>query len=282
METFLPGDEQEKKLIKVLQDMEKYRDQAVLVGGWLPYMYANYLWKLKSDTFIIKTVDIDFALRDKHKAVSPLILEKFLESPEYVTQPVYPGEDTPFEVWVLYGTGKTARMRIDFLSDEFSDPSEFQKKLLGPGMSVIPLDTVDFMLKKNNWLEIPVAHKDRKAVCNILNPSAYLFIKGMSFAGRSIAESDYKYKKDMWSLYFILDAVPPAERENLFSNLQKYRKEEKEYYRYFSENIREYFTGQDAKGVADLTSLLKTTFPERIIKKRIEKKFKELADFLEL
>jgi len=280
MEIFLPGDEQIKKLIKVLQDLEQYKENIVLVGGWLPYMYIQHVWNLKEDTFVIKTTDIDLAVREQYELASPLILESLIKSPDYIKEPVYADEEIPFDICVLYGKENKSRMRIDFLSHEFCNPADVQKKLLGTGVNIIPLETVDFMLKKNNWIEINVPAPDKNIRCHILKPPAYLFIKGISFANRSIEEDNYKYIKDMWSIYFILDSVPLSEKEQLFKELKAYKEEEKEYFEFFSLNIREYFTGENPKGITDLTSLLNTAFPESAIRKRIQRLFGELITLL--
>ncbi|MBN2441288.1 MAG: hypothetical protein JXJ04_08075 [Spirochaetales bacterium] len=281
MEIFLPGDEQVQKMLKVLKDLEQYRENIVLVGGWLPYMYVTYVWNIKSDTFVIKTTDIDFAVSERYESASPLILDTLKKSKDYITEPVYSDEDSPFDICVLYGKENTSRMRIDFLSHEFCNPAEFQKKLLGVGVNIIPLETVEFMLKKTSSLEITIPADDKDIRCTILKPSGYLFIKGLSFATRSTDEDHYKYIKDMWSMYFVLDTVPLPEKKQLFQELLQYKEEEKEYYDFFLDNISTYFTGENPKGVTDLTSLLKTAYPESVIRKRIQKKFAELVELLE-
>ena len=46
---------------KVLDDLKGYLDDPTLVGGWLSYVYAKYLW----NNLAIKpvtTTDIDFGL----------------------------------------------------------------------------------------------------------------------------------------------------------------------------------------------------------------------------
>ncbi|MBN1696965.1 MAG: hypothetical protein JW881_05600 [Spirochaetales bacterium] len=281
MATFLHGDEQEKRFLNVLKDLEQYRETIVLIGGWLPFIYINYLWKLKEDVFVVKTVDIDFALHERYKPFSPLILDKLMKSGDYMTEPVYEGEAAPFDIWALYGDGNEKKMRLDFLSHEFADPALFQKKILGAGVNLIPLETVEFMLKESHRQEVAIPAGKTGIRYNILKPSAYFFVKGISFANRSTNESDYKYIKDMWSLYFVLDTIPLREKKTFLSELTEYKKEEKEYYDYFIANIREYFTGNEPKGLDDLTGFLKTVFPEQVVKKRIVKMFGELHGYLE-
>jgi len=35
----------EKLLIKVIDDLAAFLPYLVLVGGWVPYVYAKYIWK---------------------------------------------------------------------------------------------------------------------------------------------------------------------------------------------------------------------------------------------
>lgn len=51
----------ESMFFKVLDDLKDYLDDLTLVGGWLSYVYAKYLW----NNLAIKPVttsDIDFGL----------------------------------------------------------------------------------------------------------------------------------------------------------------------------------------------------------------------------
>lgn len=49
----------ESTFFKVLSDLKEYLDDLTLVGGWLSYVYAKYLW---NDLAIkpVTTADIDF------------------------------------------------------------------------------------------------------------------------------------------------------------------------------------------------------------------------------
>lgn len=41
---------------RVLSDMKAYLDSLTLVGGWVPYIYAKYLWK-DLETLPLATTD---------------------------------------------------------------------------------------------------------------------------------------------------------------------------------------------------------------------------------
>ncbi len=58
MSKTFPG---EKLLIKVLDDLADFLPYLVLVGGWVPYIYAKHIWK-NVPTLAVTTVDIDLGV----------------------------------------------------------------------------------------------------------------------------------------------------------------------------------------------------------------------------
>lgn len=53
----------EKLLIKVVNDLADFLPYLVLVGGWVPYIYAKYIWK-NVPNLAVTTADIDFGVGD--------------------------------------------------------------------------------------------------------------------------------------------------------------------------------------------------------------------------
>jgi len=53
----------------VLEDMRDYLPDLTLVGGWLPHVYSNHLWK-RTVRPAATTVDIDFGVDDSRYARS--------------------------------------------------------------------------------------------------------------------------------------------------------------------------------------------------------------------
>jgi len=51
----------ESVFFNVLDDISAYLSDLTLVGGWMPYIYSNYLWKTTIRNPIV-TVDIDFGV----------------------------------------------------------------------------------------------------------------------------------------------------------------------------------------------------------------------------
>ena len=51
----------EAVFFNVLEDMRDYLPDLTLVGGWMPYIYSNFLWKT-SVRKPVTTADIDFGV----------------------------------------------------------------------------------------------------------------------------------------------------------------------------------------------------------------------------
>jgi len=51
----------ESVFFNVLEDISDYLPDLTLVGGWMPYIYSNFLWK-KTVKNPVTTVDIDFGV----------------------------------------------------------------------------------------------------------------------------------------------------------------------------------------------------------------------------
>lgn len=54
----------EKLLIKVIDDLAEFLPYLVLVGGWVPYIYAKYAWN-NVPRLAVTTSDIDFGVGAK-------------------------------------------------------------------------------------------------------------------------------------------------------------------------------------------------------------------------
>lgn len=51
----------EKLLLKVIDDLNDFLPYLVLVGGWVPYVYAKYIWR-DVPNVAVTTSDIDFGV----------------------------------------------------------------------------------------------------------------------------------------------------------------------------------------------------------------------------
>lgn len=92
----------EPAFFSVLSDLEEYLDNLTLVGGWITYIYSNYLWK-KKPIKIITTVDIDFGFGDTQSAKKKKTIFDKLSTLDYSEHHVEIEKMYPI---VLYKDGK--------------------------------------------------------------------------------------------------------------------------------------------------------------------------------
>jgi len=83
----------ESTFFKVLGDLKEYLDDLTLVGGWLSYVYAKYVWgnlAIKPVT----TADIDFGLGTGETRVYPRTIFELFSSldykPKFCNSKIYP------------------------------------------------------------------------------------------------------------------------------------------------------------------------------------------------
>ena len=133
----------------VLEDLKDYLEDLTIVGGWLPFLYARYLW---NDLAIrtITTVDIDFGFGDtKTKEYSKTIFQ-VLSSLDYKESHFQMDRMYPV---VLYKQGK---IPIDFITSPMVE-KEIIDKLIGRQIKINKIDKFNFLL--NNRVPIIVKHK---------------------------------------------------------------------------------------------------------------------------
>lgn len=200
----------ESAFFSVLEDLKEYSEDLTLVGGWLPYIYSNHLWKdIRSKP--ITTVGIDFGFGNtRRKRKQKTIFEK-LSSLDYTERHVEIGKIYPV---VLYKRGK---IPVEFITyPEVARDS--LERLVGRQIYVNKVIRFDFLLRNR----IPVIVKDKrqksgyKIYCP--KPSAFLYHKGATFLDR---EDDRKQAKDLHYMYFIIRYAP--EKELIFREAKEYK-----------------------------------------------------------
>lgn len=262
MQTSYPGKSKEELLFRVLKDIQQYKNNVVLIGGWLPYIYKNFLWKTLKPVDIIGTQDIDFALKEMYAFSDEPIAEKFKKTGNYKTERVYAPEKTPV---YFYASDGDREMRIDFISHEFVDPKIMQK-LTGEEIEVIPLEYIEIFLRDRNIVEISLDCQAGRVYVKVPQPAVYLFVKILSLSDRAIKEDKYKFEKDLWSVFFIFDNIPKENERELVAQLKDF-KSDKEYYALFLKNIKRHFAGINSPGPKAVSALLNV--PEEFIKRKV-------------
>jgi hypothetical protein len=187
-----PG-ESEALFFEVLNDLGVYLDDLTLVGGWLPFVYSNYLWNTIPASSIF-TTDIDFGFKDLPKTSIPKTVFEILSSLDYSEHHLEVGKPYPV---VLYKKGK---FPVEFITHPKISRSVVEK-LLGRQIHVNKIEKFDFLL--NHRILIKIYERPQKTVYNLFcpTPSAFLYHKGATFLDR---ENEQKQAKDLYYMYFIL------------------------------------------------------------------------------
>ena len=215
----------ESVFFDVLEDVKDYLLDLTLVGGWMPYIYSNFLWK----NFIknpVTTVDIDFGLDQSITRDYPKTIFETLSSLGYKER--HPRMDRMFPV-VLY----KGKVPVEFITYPNVD-IRIIEKLVGGQIQVNKIDKFDFLLKYRIPIPVQTKKRNKSYLVNCPKPSAFLYHKGATFIDR---ENKERQAKDLYYMYFILRYAPDI--NVILEEISQYRKEG--YFKSVSGNISKYF-----------------------------------------
>lgn len=224
--------------------MEAYQDNTVLIGGWLPYVYAHFVWNNARTIRIVSTQDIDYAVRENFGFKGVPITDMFLKKKMYEKKKIYQGADTPFGFVVRDGELK---MKIDFISHEYMDP-QLIEKVAGKGVEVAPIEHTEILLDKANLMKVNVTIDSETAQVTVPVPAAYLYLKGITCSEREIKRRGMKFKKDLWSVYFVAEYTPADERQELYARMLTFKLKDPKLFAAFCRNMRGYFKTKNSRG----------------------------------
>ena len=220
-------DQMENQFMETLVALGEYLNQMVMVGGWCPFLYSEYLWKINVPN-ILTTTDIDLGVKDAGtKYYKPTVYD-VLKRCGYEVDKLYKDEEFPIEF--ISKKGNT-ELKIEFITS-FYTSDDTLNRFLGRQLSCHRIEAFEILLE--NTVEIEVVYKKRKIKLNLPNPETFMFHKGISFAMRS---AEFKRDKDLFYMYFILRYCP--DQEELIKRFRKY--ENTEMWDSFQCNLSEYF-----------------------------------------
>lgn len=192
--------EVEDIFFRVLDDLNEYLPDLTLVGGWLSYVYARFLWD-NLNVNPVTTVDVDFGVSKNKPKVYKKTIFQILSNLDYTERHVRMDRMYPV---VLFKEGK---VRIDFIGP-LDIPNEVVEQLVGVQMSVSRLEDFDFILKHKMSLDIknPKNNKSYSILCP--KPAAFAYHKAATFVER---ENELKQAKDLFYIYFMLRYAPDVD-----------------------------------------------------------------------
>ena len=145
---------------RVLDDLKEYLDDLTLVGGWLAYVYARFLWN-NLNVNPVTTVDVDFGISQNKPKVRKQTIFQILSNLDYTERHV--SMDRMYPV-VLFKEGK---VRVDFISP--SDiPNEVVEQFVGVQMNISKLEDFDFLL--NQRISVNVENKNSNKIYSVFCP----------------------------------------------------------------------------------------------------------------
>lgn len=223
----------ESDFLGVLADLEDYLPELTLVGGWVPYVYANFIWSNPSARPIF-TSDVDWGVEPAGALPHSKTVFEVLSALKYSERHLEIGKMEPV---VLYRNNKT---RLDFITSLIG-PEGACAGVLGREVAVSRLEYFDFLLK--HAAEVKLKRGGREYVLRVPEPSAFVCHKCATFTDRIDRQ---KMAKDLYYAYFVLRYAPDPDK--IAAEIRRYSAEP--LYAKAMANLREYFTSGAGRGCA--------------------------------
>lgn len=255
-----------KEQIRALRDTLTALDESlaklVLVGGWLPFIYCNFLWKVPA-VDIPTTTDIDLGVQETGPLRYALTVFQRLRQAGLAMEPIYKKEKIPVQ-FIYKKDG--LQVRIDFItSHDTSDDT--RDRFLGTEVSWNRIDVFEVLLKSP--VRIDISLEGARFSINAPTPASFFFHKGIIFSSRSDAT---KKAKDLYTVFWGLKFCP--EPENLIKELLDFQNHE--YFESFQQNLKKYLGDSSKPGYLLLRPFLQTWLPEKDINTEIKNVFQPL------
>jgi hypothetical protein len=184
---------------EVLEDLKEYLPDLTVVGGWMPYVYSNFLWK-RSIKMPVTTVDIDFGVdKPGDQKHSKTIFETLSRLP-YTEQHLSMDRMFP----VVFSKEKVP---VEFITDPVVDIKAVEK-LVGGQIQINKIEKFDFLLKHRCSITVQAPRGKGSYVLNCPSPAAFVYHKVATFVDRVNKE---KQAKDLYYMYFTLRYAPDVD-----------------------------------------------------------------------
>jgi len=232
----------EELLIKVINDLSDFLPYLVLVGGWIPYLYAKYIWTIVlnnnftgvvTGSFPLTTTDMDFGVMIRPYSGTESIADhvrKLGYGERHVSM-----DRLNYFVPIVKGKGEDEKAEVEFITIQ-NPPKALVEKLVG---KEIKLNTISHF---NLLLESPVTVTLFSHNLQLPTEATFIFHKLLTFSQR---ENKEKLRKDLYYAYYMLRFNP--ENEAVINKIQCLLKDKNEG-KLVVKNIKQYFKAEDDKG----------------------------------
>jgi hypothetical protein len=216
----------------VLEDLKEFLPDLTIVGGWMPYLYSNFLWK----NFIripVTTSDIDFGVDKQTTRAHARTIFETLSALNYTER--HPRMDRMLPVVLL-----KEKVLVEFITYPSVDIRSVEK-LVGDQIQINKIDKFDFLLKYRVSIKLKAVKGNSAHLLNGPTPSAFLYHKGATFIDR---ENKEKQAKDLYYMYFVLRYAP--DMGVVLKEVSQFKKDG--YFESVSENLAKFFSGIASPG----------------------------------
>ena len=229
MSKVYPG---EQLLIKVIDDLADFLPYLVLVGGWVPYIYAKYIWK-NVPNLAVSTTDIDFGVGDKEFKGKDSIAS-YVRMLGYGERHVSMDRMNPF-VPIVKDSSGSLKAEVEFITDPKISKKAIEQ-IVGREIKINEIKNFNMLL------DAVISAEINKHKIQIPTESMFVFHKLLTFVQRGNNE---KFKKDLYYGYYMLRFCPG--KENLISDVGLLIKN-KEEGKSVKRNLHKYFSNVDSEG----------------------------------
>jgi len=189
---------------KVVMDLKDFLPDIVLIGGWVPYVYQNFVWQ---DVVVPPhyTTDVDFGVGGTERSLSQTTVYKRISELGYPQKHIKIGQMLP--VLPLIRTGDDMNpVPLEFICDEKTDIGGVQN-VLGKEIKVNQLSHISTLLSDVN--DVAIKNKGESFKIKIPSEAQYVFHKLITF---QLRRNPAKRAKDLYYAYYMLRFSPNKEK----------------------------------------------------------------------
>ena len=222
----------EALLLKTINDLADFLPHLVLVGGWVPYIYARHRWK-DVPNLAVTTSDIDFGVGGQDFNGKETIASR-VQKLGYGERHVSMDRMTPFVPIVRDSAGER-KAEVEFITDPRIS-RKMVEKIVGPEIKINEIQHFGLLLDAVTTVQM------NAAFIRVPTEAMFTFHKLLTFVDRKNKE---KLRKDLYYVYYMLRFCP--QRERLVDEVAAFIKNRKEG-KSVARNLKGYFGNVDSKG----------------------------------
>ena len=222
----------EALLLKAINDLADFLPHLVLVGGWVPYIYARHCWK-NVPNLAVTTSDIDFGVGVQDFNGKETIASR-VQKLGYGERHVSMDRMTPFVPIVKDAAGER-KAEVEFITDPRIS-RKMVEKIVGPEIKINEIHHFGLLLDSVITVQM------NATAIRVPTEAMFTFHKLLTFVDRKNKE---KLRKDLYYVYYMLRFCP--QRERLAGEVAAFIKNRKEG-KSVTKNLKGYFASVDSKG----------------------------------